>query len=96
MKEATETERNIAAALALRFESTLLQIMKRTRDEGGQVNGELNNAVSELLKQLDVYAHMGSDEEKKYSVSKTKSLTEILNAPLRALNQEMGIERPGK
>jgi len=47
MKDSTETERNIAAALAVRFESTLLQIMKRTRNETRAVNRELNDAISD-------------------------------------------------
>jgi hypothetical protein len=91
MKDSTETERNIAAALAVRFESTLLQIMKRTRNEEGQVNRELNDAVSGLLKELDVSARRGSSDEESYSSPRTASLVKIFTDTANALDRDMGI-----
>ena len=91
MKDSTETERNIAAALAVRFESTLLQIMKRTRNEEGKVNRELNDAISGLLKELDVSAHRGISEEEGYSSPRTASLIKILNDAANAIDRDMGI-----
>lgn len=53
--DATEVQKDVAAAQARSLETSSLVLMKRTA-EGGKNNVELINAVQELLQGLEVYS----------------------------------------